>query len=334
MSEDETKGNSRRRGHSNSKSARLAVVAVCAIALLILVCGANTGYAQRSKASGSVRPVTIPVTLRLKADDAPKIALAATDLTVHENGNLQQILSLRSTERLPIALAILIQEDVVSSINNEISPLGDYIRNLPEGSRVLIGYMGAGSLRVRQRWITNTERAASSLRIPLGTASAAPFNPYVQIREGLRRFESIPAGRRAMLVITDGLDISRGVSSSSPSQSIDLDRAIREAQRRSVAVYSFYAPTLGGTANAGGLLVSNAQGSLERLTDDTGGRAFFQGTGAPVSFAPYLRDLTQALNNQYALTYLSTNPGKNFNRIEVRTQLPEVKLEYPRGYSR
>jgi VWFA-related protein len=253
---------------------------------------------------------------------------------VLENGTPQQILSLRSTERLPIALAVLIQEDVVSSINNEIAPLGEYIRNLPEGSRVFVGYMGAGSLRVRQRWTSNTERAASSLRIPFGTANAAPFNPYVQIREGLRRFESIPAGRRAMLVITDGLDISRGVSSSSPSQSIDLDRAIREAQRRSVAVYSFYTPTLGGTANAGGSLVSNAQGSLARLTDDTGGHAFFQGTGAPVSFAPYLRELTQALSNQYALTYLSTNPAKGFNRIEVRTQLPEAKLEYPRGYAR
>lgn len=334
MSEDKLTANQLRKEDSKCRAAHFPAIAICGFLLMTLMCAANIGNAQRSNTRSTVRPVTIPVTLRLKADDAPKIALAATDLTVLENGNPQQVLSLRSTERLPIALAILIQEDVVSSINNEINPLGDYIRNLPEGTRVFIGYMGAGSLRVRQRWITNTERAASSLRIPLGTASAAPFNPYVQIREGLRRFESIPAGRRAMLVITDGLDISRGVSSSSPSQSIDLDRAIREAQRRSVAVYSFYAPTLGGTANARGLLVSNAQGSLERLTDDTGGRAFFQGIGTPVSFAPYLRDLTQALNNQYALTYLSTNPGKNFNRIEVRTQVPEVKLEYPRGYAR
>lgn len=329
MLEDTRKGNFNFRAVHSSVS----VAALCLITLMTLLCAASTSYAQRTNAIGGVRPVTIPVTLRHKADDAPTITLAATDLTVFENGTPQQILSLRSTERLPIALAVLIQEDVVSSVNNEISPLGDYIRNLPEGSRVFVGYMGAGSLRVRQRWTSNTERAASSLRIPLGTASAAPFNPYVQIREGLRRFESIPAGRRAMLVVTDGLDISRGVSSSSPSQSIDLNRAIREAQRRSVAVYSFYAPTLGGTANSGGLLVSNAQGSLARLTDDTGGRAFFQGTGAPVSFAPYLRDLTQALGNQYALTYLSTKPSKGFNRIEVRTQVPEAKLEYPRGYA-
>ncbi len=141
-------------------------------------------------------------------------------------------------------------------------------------------------------------------------------------------------GRRSILVITDGLDISRGVQSSSPSQSIDLDRAIREGQRRGVAIYSFYAPTLGGTANSGGLLVSNAQGSLERLSDETGGRAFFQGFGAPVSFAPFLRDLTRALGNQYALTYLSTNSNKDYRRLEVKTSVPELKVEYPRGYVR
>lgn len=280
------------------------------------------------------RPVTIPITLRSSARDATLGMIQAADLTVLENNTPQEVLSLSNLERSPLALAVLIQEDVVSSINNEINPLAEYIRNLPEGSRVFVGYLGSGSLRVRQRFTTNTERAAASLRIPLGSASAAPFNPYVQIREALRRFESLPAGRRAVLVVTDGLDISRGVSSSSPSQSIDLDRAITEAQRRSVAIYSFYAPTVGGTANAGGLLTANGQGSLVRLSDETGGRAFFQGTGAPVSFAPFLRELTGAFNNQYALTFLSTNPDKGFHRINVRSQASGVKVEHPRGYIR
>ncbi len=307
-------------------------IGFCFVLLMLLLHGgATNGTAQRR---GSARPVTIPVTLRASDDDAPVRAIQASDLTVLEDGAPQQILSLRDTQRLPIALAVLIQDDVVSSIANEIDPLADFIRRLPEGSRVLVGYMGAGSLRVRQRWTTNTERAADSLRIPLGTASAAPYNPYVQIREGLRRFESIPAGRRAMLVVTDGLDLSRGVSSSSPSQSIDLDRAIRESQRRGVAIYSFYAPTLGGTANAGAVLTLNGQGSLNRLSDESGGRAFFQGTGAPVSFAPYFRQLTASLGNQYALTFLPTETDKGYRRIEVTTQAPGIKVEHPHGYVR
>lgn len=314
------------------RSPLMFAVAVCALALITVTGGWERGVLAQRR--GAPRPVTIPIIIRNSAQDAPRVTLQATDLTVLEDNSPQEVLSLRNLDRSPLSLAVLIQEDVVSSINNEIRPLSDYIRNLPEGSRVLVGYLGSGSLRVRQRFTTNTARAAESLRVPFGTASAAPFNPYVQIREALQRFESLPAGRRAVLVITDGLDISRGVQSSTPSQSIDLERAIKEAQRRSVAVYAFYAPTLGGTANSGGLLVSNGQGSLQRLSDETGGRAFFQGTDAPVSFAPFLRQLTEAFNNQYALTYLSTNSDKGFRRIEVRTQTPGIRVEHPKGYVR
>lgn len=289
--------------------------------------------AQRRAESGA-RPITIPVTLRTKDADSVAPPLRASDLTVLENGETRQTISLRDTERQPLSLAVLIQDDVVPQIANEIAPIGDFIRALPEGSRTLVGYVGTGSLRVRQRFTTNAERAASALRIPIGSASAAPFNPYVQIREALRRFEGLPAGRRALLIVSDGLDISRGVDSSTPTQSIDLQRAIREAQRRGVAIYTFYAPTVGGTANSGGLLTLNAQSSLQRLADETGGRAFFQGTGTPVSFAPYLRRLNAALENQYALTYLSPNEGRDFRRIEIKTSLPGVEVEHPRGVER
>ena len=290
--------------------------------------------AAQKRAESGVRPITIPVTLRTKDADAAAPPLRASDLTVLENKEIRQIISLRDTERLPLSLAVLIQDDVVPQIGNEIAPIGDFIRGLPEGSRTLVGYVGTGSLRVRQRFTPNAERAARALRIPLGSASAAPFNPYVQIREALRRFEGLPAGRRALLIVSDGLDISRGIDSSSPTQSIDLQRAIREAQRRSVAVYAFYAPTVGGTANSGGLLTLNAQSSLQRLADETGGRAFFQGTGTPVSFAPFLRRLNSALGNQYALTYLSPGEGRDFRRIEIKTQLPDVEVEHPRGVER
>ncbi|MEJ7709926.1 MAG: hypothetical protein WKF84_08715 [Pyrinomonadaceae bacterium] len=101
--------------------------------------------------------------------------------------------------------------------------------------------------------------------------------------------------------MSDGLDISRGADSASPSQSLDLQRAVNEAQRRGVAIYSVYAPTA-STPSFNSILTSYAQGSLNRLSDETGGKAFFQGTGAPVSFDPYFRDLSMMLTRQIALT--------------------------------
>ena len=132
--------------------------------------------------------------------------------------------------------------------------------------------------------------------------------------------------------MSDGLDIARGVESSSPTQSIDLQRAINESQKRGVANYGFWAPSQATAANPS--LVSNAQSSLKRLADETGGEAFFQGTGAPVSFQPFLRELDISLQKQAALTFLSTHLSKGFHRIEVKSSTPGVRVSYPSGYVR
>jgi len=232
----------------------------------------------------------------------------------------------------PISLALLIQDDLVPSIGNETKALADFIRKLPRGSRVMIGYLRTGSLQVKQKFTTDLEKAARAIRPPVGFASAGPYNPYVEVIESVKRFESQPAGRRAILLISDGLDVSRGIESSSPTQSLDLQRAINEAQRRSIAVYGFYAPTRAAEGNT--ILAGNAQSSLLRIASETGGHAFFQGIGAPVSFEPFIRELDQILEMQVAVTFLSTHLKKGFHRIEVRSSTPGVRIASPSGYMR
>lgn len=283
---------------------------------------------------GGVKTVTIPITIRERGKRPEQEIMPVGDFIVHEDGDVQRVLSVRSISNAPLSVAILIQDDVVPTIGNEIKAMKEFIGRLPRGSRVMIGYIRSGSLQVRQKFTTDLERATNALRIPIGSASAAPFNPYIEIREGLKRFEALPAGRRAMLVVSDGLDISRGVDSSPPGQSIDLERAIREAQRNSVAIYSFYVPTVTLEASRNQLLISNALGSLQKLSEETGGRAFFQGTGAPVSFDPFLRELGVSFARQMAITYLSTHPKKGYHRIEVKTEMPNIEIDHPAGYTR
>jgi VWFA-related protein len=285
---------------------------------------------------GGVRSVTIPITVRPRGDNAAQRELQQIgELTVREDGEEQKILSIRAYgAETPISVAILIQDDVVTSISNEIKALGDFIRRLPRGSRVMVGYIRTGSLQIRQRFTADLERAAEALRSPIGSATAAPYNPYVEIIEGLKRFEAMPKGRRAMLVVSDGLDVSRGFDGSAPSQSIDLQRSIKEAQRQGVAVYSFYAPSATSASLNNPILVSYGQGSLASLGEDTGGRAFFQGTGTPVSFDPYLRELAGTFTRQIALTYLSTHPKKGFHKIQVSSGRKDIEIEHPSGYTR
>ncbi len=312
--------------------------------VLMLACILSTTVAGQRRADdatpgrdrrGSVRSVTIPVTVRLPEKRAEQGELQYIDaLTLFEDGEPQEILATRGAPSARLTLAVLIQDDLVGSVNNEIRNLAAFIRRLPSGSQVMVGYLRAGSLQVRQKFTDNLERAAGSLRIPVGSPSAAPYNPFLLTRDAIKKFESQPVGRRAVLLVSDGLDASRGLDSSNASQSIDLERAINEAHRRSVAVYSIYAPSAGGTGSGNQMLVSNGQGSLERLSNETGGRAFFQGISAPVSFDPFLRELNLLLSRQFALTYLSTHTNKGFHRIRVVTDLTEGSIHYPSSYKR
>ena len=293
------------------------------------------GQAQNATGNGVSRgpgrPVTVPVTIRLKEET--EFELQNIDLTISEDGEPQTIISVRGVTNSPITLAVLIQEDL-PSVGNEIKALADFIRNMPKGSRVMVGYLRTGSLLVKQRFTTDLERAAKALRPPSGFPSTSPYNPYVEVIEALKRFESQPLGRRAILLVSDGLDISRGVDSSSPTQSVDLQRAVNESQRRGVAIYGFYAPTAVAASNPS--LAGNAQSSLLRLSNETGGLAFFQGTGTspPVSFDPFIRELDVSLQKQAAVTFLSTHLDKGFHRIEVRSSTPGVRISYPSGYVR
>jgi hypothetical protein len=197
----------------------------------------------------------------------------------------------------PMNLAILVQDDLVSRVGSELGVTRDFIRSLPAGSQVMVGYITAGALQVRQPFTADLDKAAKALRMPIGSTSASAYNPYVEVVEALKHF-STQRGHNGLLLISDGLDISRGFDSDSAGHTLDLERAIREANRQNVAVYSFYAPSVGLTGRSR-LAASYGQSSLNRLSDETGGKAYFQGTTGFVTFDSYFDRLRQTLNEQY-----------------------------------
>jgi len=201
--------------------------------------------------------------------------------------------------RAPLNIAILIQDDLTSQVGNELGVTRDFMRSLPAGSRVMVGYITAGSLQVRQPFTTDLNRAANSLRLPVASTAASSFNPYVEVIEALKKFDSSWKGPNAVLLVSDGLDISRGFDSSSAGQTLDIDRTIKEAKRRNVAIYSFYAPSVGQTS-CSFMAASYGQSSLNRVAHETGGAAFFQGLTGFVTFDSYFNRLRAELNRQYA----------------------------------
>jgi VWFA-related protein len=282
----------------------------------------------------SVRTVTIPVSIftknELKENQLSEI-VEAGDISVKEDNDQQVLLSIRSVSNTPLSLAVLIQDDLESDANLQLKSIKNFIKTLPAGSRVMVAYVRSGGLQIRQRFTEDLNRAADSLRVIASGAGVASNDPYDGLSDSLARFDALPAGRRAVLFISDGFDSSVGLSGLGSLESVSLQQAIFRAQRKSVAVYSIYAAG-NFTKNASAVVISGAQGALRKLASETGGRAFFQGTHTPISFDPFLDDLGQTLSRQFALTYLSTHMRKGYHRVEVTSTNPDVKIEHPKGY--
>ena len=281
-----------------------------------------------------VRTVTIPISIFTRQELKDRQAeeyVAAERLIAREDNEEQEILSIRSVSESPLSIAFLIQEDLSSSFNLQIKDIQEFIRSLPRGSRVLVAYARSGSVQITQKFTDDLDGAAKSLHIVSGSSMMAPRSPYESLEDLLSRFDAMPAGRRAVLLFSDGLDTTGGLNLASISQSFSLDQAALKAQRKSVAVYSFYSPTP-ATESGNSIFVLGAQGALQKLADETGGRAFFQGSMAPISFLPFFKDLSLALNRQFALTYLSTHMKKGYHKVKVESTNPEVRIEHPKGY--
>ncbi len=300
----------------------------------VLLAASHAANAQKPEKQDRVRTVSIPISIYTKEElrqGMPGELLQVDSLSVLENKEEQTILSIRSIVDAPLALAILIQDDVSSEFNLQLRDIAAFIRGLPKGSRVMVAYLRAGSMDIRQRFTDDLDKAARSLRMVASSSSLSPRSPYDSLIDALNRFDALPAGRRAVLLVSDGVDLSEGNEAASPSTGTDLNRAILRAQRRSVSVFSFYNTTV-YTASGNSNYILNGQSSLLRLSQETGGRAFFQGSLSPVSFDPFFKELNVLLTRQFLLSYLTTNMKKGYYKIDVVSSNKEVRIEHPKGY--
>jgi hypothetical protein len=69
---------------------------------------------------------------------------------------------------------------------------------------------------------------------------------------------------------------------------------------------------------------------LSRLTSETGGQSYLEGTLTPLAFAPYLTQFADDLGHQYELTFQPLPPPKiGYQPLRVTTEVPGVRLVAP-----
>ena len=312
---------------SHKLLARVGVVALVSALLLPLGAGAQA-------AAGTGPLVTVTVTV---VGDAASVT--KEDVLVRQRDDRRPVVEWvpayaeasaggpAGGEQGPLELVILIDDSLDTGVGTNLDDLKKFIRSLPAGTRVAVAYAQNSSAQLRQNLTADREEAAKALRLPLGLRDSFS-SPYLAVVDLLGRLPATK-GRRAILLISDGIDLMRGVSGSSPASNNELQRAIERAQRKNVQVYTLYASG-SGRIRRNSFLVSNGQGALSRLALETGGEAYFQGFSTPVSFQPFLEELNKTLSQQYLLTFRA-QPGEKagFHRLRVTTEVPGVELMAP-----
>src|SRR5215467_4012185 len=264
--------------------------------------------------------VTLTVTAVAKKNTTAP-SLQRGDVQLYLNKERKQIGNLRRGETL--YLAVLIDDSLAPSVAGQWNDLKEFFNNQPPTTYISVSYARNGVAMVAQDFTNNHKLAAKALRIPVG--GGAFSSPYLALQDLMKRLPGAPTDRRSILLVSSGIDYLRG---NFPS-STDLDSTTERAQKQNINIWSIYSPDR-GRRSRGFFLATRAQSDLTRLSDDTGGRAYYLGTSAPVTFGPYLQEISTHLRNQYLLSFRGDGgPKGRFEHEKVATELPRLGFLTP-----
>jgi len=205
-------------------------------------------------------------------------------------------------------------------VGSQFGEIRSFIESQPPTTAVGIGYMRDGTVDITQNLTTEHELAAKALRLPMGNLGAFA-SIYLSIQDVIKRWPETPV-RREIVVISDGIDYFGGTGPANPY----VDNCIEQAQKAGILIYAIYATGVGHYGH--NLWRMNwGQNYLSEVAQETGGEAYFLGYETPVSFGPYLADISGRLEHQYMLTFLA-KPGKKpgLQSVKLKTEVPKVEL--------
>jgi hypothetical protein len=232
------------------------------------------------------------------------------------------------TEWLPLQgdhagleLFILLDDSSNVSLGSQLEDIRQFILAQPVSTKIGIAYMQNGIAQVMQNLNSDHTLAAKALRLPLGSPGANA-SPYFSLGDLIKRWPENPE-RREVIMVTDGIDRYWG---SGPDDAY-VDTVIEQAQRAGVIVYAIYTPGEGHYGHSYWRTYWG-QNYLSQLADETGGEGYYlTGSAPPVSFTPYLSDVSRKLNNQYLLTFIAKPQKKaGMERIKLQTEVPNAEL--------
>ena len=280
----------------------------------------------------TARVVRVPVSVRDKKGN-PVIGLTKNDFLVTEEKRPVQfdfLGEVKELEKLPIFVGVLM--DTSSSTSGKLGFEKEAAKNflyMVTRTRKDHGAFATfdDEVKLRQDFTQNLdllERAIDTVKKP-GTQTSLYDAVWQFCDEKMR---GVNSPRRALVVITDGDDTYSRAR---------LDDAIAMAQKTDTIIFAI--STKGGFTGSSvpgveaGTVKDSGDKELQRMAEDTGGRAFY--TGDMLALERAFKKIGEELRSQYLLTYRPEGPfDGGYRRIEVKvTNGDGYKINAKRGYT-
>jgi VWFA-related protein len=245
----------------------------------------------------------------------PVEGLAKDDFKVYEDGVEQEVRRFELVRDVPIYAGVLIDtsgsmgESNGDKLKAAVRGALTFFENVitPKDRAAVITFAKEPTLAVR--FTNQQEVLAGGLA---GLAAEGDTALHDSIVYALYYFGGLK-GKRAIIVLSDGQDYGSKYT---------FGEALDYARRSGVAIYSIGID----------LKEFEVRTKLQKLSEETGGRAFF--VGASGELGKVFEAVEKELRSQYLLAYQSSNPGRDekFRTVEVKVAKPGLEAKTVRGY--
>jgi len=271
--------------------------------------------------------VTVPVTVRQTNGDFIK-GLPQSSFRIFEDGKPQEI-TLFTPEVLPVNIAIVL--DISGSVLPEWGSIKystkHFIENLkPEDQFSLITFNTEFLLKMD--WGRKTDKLDDVLTSIYCKDNTKLWDAISAVStDGFKGVE----GKKAIIIMSDGLDNDSEVSFEEALQAAIRSEAAIYVVSKTQAVRQYYEYVY-GTEHIPYKEFEQADAALRKFAQETGGRVLY-----PNSFGQLdniYAQVDEELRNQYTLGYTSSNPAKDgsYRNITVRVALKDATITARPGY--
>jgi Ca-activated chloride channel family protein len=250
--------------------------------------------------------------------------LKAADFEVRDNGEPRPILSFDIDETMPLTIAVLVDTSGSMRLDSKLAAARQVMNDISLTLREGIDAVGVFTFEAALHELRPfTEHPAS---VETALSDAAPFGVtslYDAIAETARRLGTRPSGRRAIVVLTDGVDTSSALAPaevSARASAIDVPvYVVATAPKIDQAGYVERAASPNGRSMA----------DARDLALWTGGDLLWASSAGDAASAA--RQILTELRHQYLIA-VDSAADSVWRRLEVRVRDARLRVHARSGY--